>query len=229
MKCKLCENEFSDDSYKNKVYCSSKCKSKAYYYANQGNCYAIQKDRGLIRKLDLIERSGGKCESCGYDKNIAALTFHHIDPKLKSFELDMRNLSNHSQKVIDKEFEKCMLLCANCHFELHNPTYDKNKMEKYEGEKPRIHKIDSQKCEKCNVELNSYRKYCDKCLKPQINPKDNLRKTARPDKKTLEIEIWKIPSSKIAVKYNVSSTTVKKWCKFYGIDKPPVGYWIKKQ
>ena len=31
---------------------------------------------------------GGKCEICGYDKNLAALDFHHLDPNQKDFEID---------------------------------------------------------------------------------------------------------------------------------------------
>lgn len=46
--------------------------------------------------MELIESRGGKCEVCGYDKNIAALEFHHINPDEKEFQLDMRHLSNTS-------------------------------------------------------------------------------------------------------------------------------------
>lgn len=28
---------------------------------------------------------GGKCQECGYNKNIAALEFHHINPDEKEF------------------------------------------------------------------------------------------------------------------------------------------------
>ena len=58
---------------------------------------------------------------CGYARNIAALTWHHRDPKSKKFELDMRSLSNRSDAAIRIELEKCDLLCANCHAEIHHP------------------------------------------------------------------------------------------------------------
>ena len=71
---------------------------------------------------------GMKCEKCGYDKNVSALEFHHIDPSQKSFSLDARNLSNFSiEKLID-ESKKCMLLCSNCHRELHHPHMDKDRI-----------------------------------------------------------------------------------------------------
>jgi hypothetical protein len=65
--------------------------------------------------------SGGCCEICGYNKNYAALVFHHIDPKNKSFQLDGRILSNTDWECILEEHKKCQCLCANCHAEVHNP------------------------------------------------------------------------------------------------------------
>ena len=47
------------------------------------NYYEKQKERALTRKLEIIERKGGKCEICGYDKNIAALELHHVNPENK--------------------------------------------------------------------------------------------------------------------------------------------------
>lgn len=90
------------------------------------NDYAKQKERALSRKLELIVLKGGKCEKCGYDKNIAALEFHHLDPSIKSFQLDSRHLSNTTKEKILEELEKCILVCSNCHRELHNSQFDKN-------------------------------------------------------------------------------------------------------
>ncbi|MFX1556059.1 MAG: LAGLIDADG family homing endonuclease [Promethearchaeota archaeon] len=44
----------------------------------------------------------------------------------------------------------------------------------------------------------------------------------------LEILVWKIPKSEIARIYNVSDTTIAKWCKKLGIKSPSRGYWSKK-
>jgi len=71
----------------------------------------------------LIELLGGKCSSCGYKKNFAALEFHHKIAGTKAFELDLRSLSNRTwEKVLD-EVSKCILLCANCHAELHHADH----------------------------------------------------------------------------------------------------------
>jgi hypothetical protein len=86
--------------------------------------YQAQKRRGLARKLELVRSAGGKCSICGYHKNLAALVFHHTGSTSKDFKLDMRSLSNRKLEPVLKEIEKCILVCANCHAELHNPHLD---------------------------------------------------------------------------------------------------------
>ena len=99
-------------------FCSTTCKNKHH------QSYEAQKSRGLARKLELVNAAGGCCTLCGYNKNLAALTFHHIDTDKKNFKLDMRSLSNRRLEVIRAEAEKCILVCQNCHAELHNPHLD---------------------------------------------------------------------------------------------------------
>jgi len=68
-----------------------------------------------------MELFGNKCEICGYNKNLAALHFHHQNPSQKEFKLDARNLSNRTWERLIEESKKCKLLCSNCHAEEHNP------------------------------------------------------------------------------------------------------------
>ena len=82
---------------------------------------AERKEKGIDSKKKLIAMKGGGCEVCGYNKNLAALCFHHKDPKTKSFSIDARMLISTKWNKILKEANKCMLLCANCHAETHNP------------------------------------------------------------------------------------------------------------
>ncbi len=65
----------------------------------------------------MVELRGGECRVCGYKKCIAALEFHHRDPKTKVFELSKSNLLRRWDVVL-AEAEKCDLLCANCHREM---------------------------------------------------------------------------------------------------------------
>ena len=85
------------------------------------NSYTNQKRRGLKRKLEVINSLGGCCSRCGYKKNISALEFHHLDPNEKEFQVDLRHFSNSNLEKLKQELNKCILLCANCHREEHNP------------------------------------------------------------------------------------------------------------
>ena len=85
------------------------------------NNYESQKLRGIKRKYEAILSRGAKCGKCGYDKNISALEFHHLDPNLKEYQIDSRRFSNTSIDKLEQELNKCILLCANCHRELHYP------------------------------------------------------------------------------------------------------------
>jgi hypothetical protein len=67
-------------------------------------------------KLRAIAYKGGSCQSCGYSKSVAAMVFHHRDPSQKDFQISGRTIS---WQRMQTELDKCDLLCANCHFELH--------------------------------------------------------------------------------------------------------------
>ena len=90
------------------------------------NDYQQQKLRGLKRKYEAVQMNGGKCMRCGYNKNLAALDFHHRDPNTKKFQIDIRAFSNTNLDTLREELDKCDLLCANCHREEHNPSLDIN-------------------------------------------------------------------------------------------------------
>lgn len=56
---------------------------------------------------------------CGYNKYMKALTFHHSDPSQKDFEISTYKTLQMSEKLI-AELNKCILLCFNCHMEVHD-------------------------------------------------------------------------------------------------------------
>lgn len=118
--CLECGCEISINQNRQRKFCSTRCKSKFH----QQNLPAYQKARGIERKKYFVDLAGGKCTQCGYCKNLSALSFHHLDPSQKSFSLDSRNLSNRSIKTAKVEFDKCVLLCMNCHTALHNPDHE---------------------------------------------------------------------------------------------------------
>lgn len=69
--------------------------------------------------LQAIKYKGGKCLACGYKKCNRALVFHHLDPETKSFGISARGVTR-SWKKVQKELDKCVLLCSNCHAEVHD-------------------------------------------------------------------------------------------------------------
>ncbi|PIT91067.1 hypothetical protein COU17_02140 [Candidatus Kaiserbacteria bacterium CG10_big_fil_rev_8_21_14_0_10_49_17] len=79
---------------------------------------AVKKRRKKLREM-AREYKGGKCAICGYKKCQRALSFHHIDPKRKDFGLSVKGLTRSWEKI-KKEIDKCILVCANCHMELHD-------------------------------------------------------------------------------------------------------------
>ena len=103
-------------------YCSRKCKNDYNNLIYQS--YIAQQKRGHNRNIRLLALKGGECEACGYKKNSAALEFHHSDPQTKSFQLDLRSISNRKWEVVEAEARKCILLCSNCHAEYHHPECD---------------------------------------------------------------------------------------------------------
>lgn len=68
-------------------------------------------------KIKLIEYKGGKCEICGYDKCVRAMEFHHLDTEKKDFTISSKSLSFEKLKM---EADKCILVCSNCHCEIHD-------------------------------------------------------------------------------------------------------------
>jgi hypothetical protein len=108
---------------KQRKYCSRLCKNADTNNKHQN--YAAQQKRGLKRKRLLLAQFNHACSICGYARNSAALNWHHLDPLKKSFELDLRHLSNRSDKSILEEVKKCVLLCSNCHAEVHYPQFNR--------------------------------------------------------------------------------------------------------
>lgn len=81
----------------------------------------LRKDMAEKRKqfkIKCVEYLGGCCSSCGYNKCLAALEFHHNIPSEKDFVVNTGKTRNFTEEV-KKELDKCSLLCANCHREEH--------------------------------------------------------------------------------------------------------------
>jgi len=78
---------------------------------------AVAKRRKKIRQM-AVSYKGGKCMCCSYNRCVQALEFHHIRNSGKDFGISDKGYTRSWQKV-KKELDKCVLVCANCHRELH--------------------------------------------------------------------------------------------------------------
>ena len=99
-------------------------KSKNSYVCAKCRSNAVQRKRYNL-KHELIIYKGGKCEICGYNKCDAALEFHHLNPEEKEFGIASKGYTR-SLKECKKEVDKCILVCANCHREIHEKARDKD-------------------------------------------------------------------------------------------------------
>ena len=69
------------------------------------------------KKIKAIEILGNKCQMCEND-NIFHLTFHHKNSNDK--EYNMSKIKDYRWSIINNEIiNKCILLCHNCHGEIH--------------------------------------------------------------------------------------------------------------
>lgn len=81
----------------------------------------VSNRRDKIKTL-AIEYKGGKCFRCGYNKCERALAFHHLDPSKKDFGLSKNGLTRSWEKT-KEELDKCVLVCHNCHAEIHDEEH----------------------------------------------------------------------------------------------------------
>lgn len=175
------------------------------------------------RKLDLMYIHGNKCAICGYDKTPRALQFHHINQEEKSFGLSDGNTRSWEQSV--EESRKCILVCSNCHAEIHDGLIDtplkssineellkeKNDEKGYnitpEGKivKPEKETIKNY-CSDCGKEITWEATYCAECYAKRRRIVD------RPDREELKSLIRTVSFVKIGQMFNVSDNTIRKWC-----------------
>jgi hypothetical protein len=177
-------------------------------------------------KQKLIDYKGGKCEICGYNKDcLSSFHFHHKNPDEKSFAISSKGITR-KLELLKQEVDKCQLLCANCHAEVHEILYSKQRAETKLRHEERLSKI------KLSEEINKITKDCKQ--KDKIEKSTKFTKICnqkitinKPSKEELFKLLWEKPTIHIAKDYNVSDKAVEKWAKKYSLDKPPRGYWTK--
>lgn len=99
--CKICKRIYDNTYHENRDITKKTYKNTK------------QKERILKIKTEIkIYLSDKKCKKCG-EKRIPTLDFHHISDK--SFNISDGIKNGYSLNKIQKEIEKCEILCSNCH------------------------------------------------------------------------------------------------------------------
>ena len=142
-------------------------------------------------KIKLVEYKGGKCEICGYNKCIDALEFHHLDPSEKEYGLSNGNTSNFEK--MKSEADKCILVCANCHREIHAKEREEKKKNKEEEFLYRINEF--------------YQ------VHQELRKDSNFIKTVFASETFKNDVKEKVPKKELSKKYNIGLTTITKYLK----------------
>lgn len=101
--CPVCGEEFETQN-RNRRYCD-----------NHRNL-SLTDSRRHLKDL-AVKYKGGECHFCGYSRCAGALKFHHVAPEEKDFEIAKGSVS---WDRIRAELDKCLLVCGNCHDEIHS-------------------------------------------------------------------------------------------------------------
>lgn len=113
--CEICEKKFETKS-STRIYCYE-CSGESTRLDNSTRKHQKTILRNNMKK-QAVKLLGGKCSICGYNKCIDALEFHHKNPNEKEFKIGSGNTM--SWKEYRNEVSKCMLVCSNCHKEIHS-------------------------------------------------------------------------------------------------------------
>lgn len=264
-------------------------------------------------KQRMVAAMGGKCQCCGYDRCAESLDFHHVNPAEKEIGLGSVRANPKAWGAIVNELRKCILICRNCHGEVHHQG--RQLPENYAQFDERYadftkHQDFATPCLHCGKPKAPNRRHCSRscaassrCKAPidwtQVNlaemvqtqscqqiadvlgcshrivslhlreqgiaipprsrkakrsftpyvkapkavrakvsdtdpnwrhrPNLKLRKVDRPLKEDLQRMVWEKSLLEIGKGYGVGDNTIRKWCKAYGVQWPPQGYWQRRK
>ena len=116
-------NQFNESEYS--CDCGERNPENFYGHSKKtcSKCHNLRTgETGKNNRLFAVEKLGGKCMVCDYAKYIGSLDIHHLDPKIK--DKNFSCMRGWCKERILAEIEKCVLLCRNCHAEVHAGLID---------------------------------------------------------------------------------------------------------
>ena len=108
--CPVCGEGFGVTLKSNAKYCSVACRTEGYKQTRE-RCLSADKEAANRHKSELKTH----CSVCGYDRCKRGLCFHHIDGKGAAVSA-INTVSGVHREL---ESHPCIVLCANCHAEVH--------------------------------------------------------------------------------------------------------------
>ena len=167
------------------------------------------------RKQDLLMVHNNQCALCGYNRCVAALEFHHINKDEKLFGLSNGNCRSLESDL--EESKKCILVCSNCHREIHSDMITTELVSSYDNEKAQQLLMDKQitknYCNCCGKQITSKATLCQSCYAKLS------RKVERPNRQELKKLIRTMSFLAIGRQYNVRDNTIRKWCDSYNLPR----------
>ena len=167
---------------------------------------------------------GGSCQICGYNKCLTALEFHHLNPNLK--DISFSKNANQSWQTIRKELPKAILVCANCHREIHGGYID-NSLLKSSFIEERAEEIDelvkyNKTVHKSKIDNIIFCKNCGKAISSKSKNSlcidcYNTSRSYRPNREELINFLMYYNIEEIGRSYGVSGNAVRKWCVLYNL------------
>lgn len=84
-------------------------------------CHSKYMKQQYAQKKSIIEeqKAQQKCAKCGESRGYV-LDYHHLNPEEKETTIARMTSNRYNLEDIQKEIEKCIVLCANCHREFHH-------------------------------------------------------------------------------------------------------------
>ena len=163
---------------------------------------------------------GGKCQCCGYDKCIQALDFHHLNPSEKDFNFN--DNANRSWKATREEIKKCILVCSNCHREIHSGLINNNLLVSSFNE-DRAKEIDDL-VDKIKHRQMYYCRYCGKEVTRGNDVRPECyhfmsRKIERPSREEFKNLIRNNSFVSVGKMFGVSDAAIRKWCDSYKLPR----------
>lgn len=184
-----------------------------------GSGYEYVKNSRHNLKRRLLYSMGNKCCLCGYKKCTSALEFHHKNPEEKDFTLSA-NANIAFIKAIE-EVKKCILVCANCHREIHEnlisveeiECYDESKAQEMQQEIDDIKTKTIHYCQSCGKIISYGATRCPECAKVA------KRHCERPEREELKKLIRSYPFTTLASNFGVTDNAIRKWCDAYNLPR----------